>query len=89
MRKRASKVLTSSDRTVIGTALKIMGADALTPEEIAERGIRSGLLVVPKGRSKAYLIQIIQSTLYTAAHYAIDRMVRRTSRGLYRARRRS
>lgn len=89
MRKRTSKVLTSPSKTVIATAVQLLGRDALGPVDIAERGIQRGLLRVPKGRSKAYLIQIIQSTLYTAAHYASNCVVTRTSRGLYRARRRS
>jgi hypothetical protein len=81
-----SSVLTSRKNTVIGTAVKIirkLGSKPVTPEAIVERAIRAGLVRVPNGRTKSYVIQIFQSTLYNNAFYSKKPVIKRTTRGKY------
>ena len=44
--------------------------ESLSPSEIAEEGLALGYLKIPRGRTRSYLNQILQSTLHNDAEYA-------------------
>ena len=58
---------------------------SLGPTEIAEAGVRRGLLRVQRGRTKSYLAQLIQSTLQADATKRGGKVFRPRT-GKYRAR---
>lgn len=74
--------------TIIGAATKIIRKNrgAMSPSEVAAAGLKSGALMVPRGRTKSYLNQLLQSSLYNNANYSPNPVVARTSRGSYRTR---
>lgn len=84
--KRNSSAVVSKD-TILETVRDILGMTdgPASPIEIAEIGLEEGLLRVPRGRTKSYLIQLLQSQLYNNAHYASMPIVRRTTYGRYKA----
>lgn len=84
-----SSVLTSRKNTVIETAVKVirkLGSRPVTPEAIVDRALKAGLVRVPTGRTKSYVIQIFQSTLYNNAFYSKKPVIKRTTRGKYTTR---
>jgi hypothetical protein len=88
MRNTRSTALTSNG-TLLDTAARIIkrnGNSPMSPAEIAVRGVAQGLLRVPRGRTRTYLSQLVQSTLYNESAYGADPAVFRTSRGQYKVR---
>lgn len=85
-KRRSSSVL--KDMTILRTAAAILkrARKPIGPSEIAERGKRVKLLRVPRGRTRAYLSQLIQSVLYNDSHYRRKPIVARPRIGLYRVR---
>lgn len=75
--------------TVLDVAVAILAGhgESLGPSAIAKRGIEVGLLRVPRGRTKGYLTQIVQSTLHDNAEYTQVPSVYRPGKGKYRIRR--
>lgn len=87
MRQSRSVLINS---TIAAAAARIIrrARKPLGPAEIASRGKRTGLLRVPRGRTRGYLTQLLQSALYQNAFY-VDRpssIVRRIRHGKYAAR---
>lgn len=74
--------------TIVDTAVAILAARgaSLGPSEIAEFGLRGGLLRVPRGRTRSYLTQLLQSALHNDAEYASEPRVYRPADGKYRVR---
>jgi len=88
----SSTAVTKKNRTILGTAVRIIlgnGNRPLAPEDIAVRGVQTGSLRIPRGRTRGYLSQLLQSTLYDDAHYAKWPLVRRVATGLYKAKARA
>jgi hypothetical protein len=75
--------------TIVDTAVAILAArgGSLGPSEIAEHGLRGGLLRVPRGRTRGYLTQLLQSRLHDDAEHADEPRVYRPALGKYRVRR--
>jgi len=86
MKKKSSAVLTNM--TILGTAARILrkAKKPIGPSEIAERGKRDNLFKVPRGRTRGYLSQLVQSVLYNDAHYRKHPKVARPRIGKYKAR---
>lgn len=84
--RRGSSAVISGD-TILDTVTDIleMTEGPASPSEIAEIGLDEGLLRVPRGRTKSYLVQLLQSQLYNNAHYSTTPIVRRTTYGRYKA----
>lgn len=74
--------------TIIETAVTILAArgESLGPAEIADYGIRGGLLRIPRGRNRSYLTQLLQSRLHEDAEYSSLPLVYRPVKGKYRVR---
>lgn len=75
--------------TIVETAVMILadnGNKPLSPKEIAEKGVEEGWLRVPRGRTRTYLSQLIQSSLYDNFAYAAKKFVSRPTSGKYKAR---
>ena len=64
MRETSTAVVYSG--TLIQTAREILliARKPLAPKQIAYLGVRFGLLKVPRGRTRGYLTQLIQSAMY-------------------------
>lgn len=85
-KKRSSAVL--KDMTILRTAAAILrrARKPIGPSEVAERGKKVKLLKVPRGRTRAYLSQLIQSVLYNDSHYRRKPVVARPKIGQYKVR---
>jgi len=78
-----STAVTNPRKTILETALTILsqtGNQAMSPQDIAAIGQATGLLRVPRGRTKTYLGQLLQSAMYG------NPLVSRVGRGKYKAR---
>lgn len=85
----SSKAVILGDQTILEAVVDILrdeGNRAMSPSEIANVGVTYGYLQVPRGRTKSYLNQLIQSQLYNNFAYARKKFVTRTSPGKYKAR---
>ncbi len=90
MSKRNSTVVVSRADTVLETAINILCATGTTmgPTEIASVGIDCKWLRVPRGLTKAYAAQTLQTKLQANATNENNkkRLVNRPQAGKYRAR---
>jgi hypothetical protein len=86
-----SSVLTSRSKTVVDAAVKVLAkiGRPAGPETIVDQAISQGLAKIPSRRTKSYVVQIFQSTLYNNAFYAKKSSVKRTTRGKYTTRKTS
>jgi hypothetical protein len=87
-KRKASTAVTRGNATLINTAIRVLldvGNQPLTPAEIAEIGKAKNLLRVPRGRTRGYLGQLLQSSLYNNSAYSVRPVVVRTGRGKYKA----
>lgn len=68
-RSKQSKSVVKKNHTILDAAVATLKREksALGPTEIADAGIRRGLLRIQRGRTKGYLAQLIQSTLQADA----------------------
>ncbi len=86
--KRRTSTAVKGKTTLINTAIRVLlhaGNQPLTPAEIAELGKASNLLRVPRGRTKGYLGQLLQSSLYNNSQYSPKPVVVRAGNGKYKA----
>lgn len=84
--KKSSAVLKNSTILRVATTILRRARHPIGPSEIAERGKRSKLLRVPRGRTRGYLSQLLQSVLYNDSHYRRHPLVSRPRIGKYKAR---
>lgn len=87
----ASSILTNGRRTILGTAIKILKSSQrpLSPKEIVVKAFSNGMLRVPPGKNKAYVYQLMQSTLYNnykPPRATINSLVVKTAYGRYQPR---
>ena len=82
---RTSTAVTVPGRTIIETALRILKKSdvPLSPAEVAERGVKMDILRIPRGRTRNYLTQLIQSELYNNSEYAPCPIVYHVDTGQY------
>lgn len=83
---RSSAVKTG--QTILATAVELLaigGNKPRSPKQIADIGLEEGYLQVPRGRTRQYLNQLLQSALFNNSKYASSAMVTRTSPGRYKA----
>ena len=88
VQRTKSSAVVKKGRTILETAIEILareGNHALSPHEIASKGQRHRLLRIPRGRTKAYLNQLLQSELYNNFAYSPKPLVFRVTLGKYRA----
>ena len=84
--KRSSAVLKNATILRVATMILRRARRPIGPSEVAERGKKSKLLRVPRGRTRGYLSQLVQSILYNDSHYRRHPLVSRPRIGQYKAR---
>jgi hypothetical protein len=87
----SSSALTSERRTILGTAIKILKDSPcpLSPKEIVNKAFANRMLRIPHGKNKAYVYQLMQSTLYNnykPPRPTINSLVIKTAYGRYQPR---
>jgi hypothetical protein len=85
----ASTALVDKNRTIISTAATIIGRakKPLSPEQVALAGLKKRLLRIPRGRTRSYLVQLLQSMLWNNAFrskHRATKLVTRPRPGSYR-----
>lgn len=89
MRDRHSITVVPKTYTILDAAVTILAdtRKAMGPTEIAEQGVKAGILRIPRGRTKGYLSQTLQSVLQANATQgnSSKRLVFRPRLGKYRA----
>lgn len=83
-----SSAVTKRGATIMSTTVLLLSSygnkQPLSPSEVADFGIRTKLLQVPRGRTRQYLNQLVQSSMYNSV-LSNDPLVRRTGHGKYKA----
>ena len=64
MRETSTAVVYGGTLVQVAREVLQIARKPLAPKQIAQLGVRFGLLRVPRGRTRGYLTQLIQSAMY-------------------------
>jgi hypothetical protein len=87
-----STAVVRKGNTILETAvqvIKIVGNKPMAPKDVAEIGLDLGLFRVPRGRTRSYLTQLVQSELFNNLSRAERPLVQRPRLGYYKLRNRA
>ena len=69
--KVGSTAVRAKNQRILDIAVRILKAEGpLTPTFISEIALEKGLMMRPRGRTRGYLTQLIQSVLYNNSEYS-------------------
>jgi hypothetical protein len=86
---KQSTIVTMPGKTILDTAIGVLsenGNRLMGPKMIAETGISYGVIRVPRGRTRGYVYQILQSVMHDNFRYAKSPSISRPFKGRYRVR---